>query len=374
MTNLDKIRKNIDEIDTELIKLYEKRLNLSKEIVDYKMSVGKKIYDEERELKKLEDIKEKIKNKSYTDSILNIFTQLMSNSRMLQYAHLEENKTLLDDYKIIDGIKRSSVSVAFQGEVGAYSHIACMKFFDEGVKTTRTKTWEEAVKNVLEEKNDFAVVPIENSTAGSVTQIYDLLFENELYIVAEILLPIDHCLLGIKGATLSKIKNVYSHSQALMQCRKYLSPLNLCEFSTLNTAYSAKLVKEKNEVENAAIASKEAAKLYGLEVLEENINDLQGNTTRFVILSKKREFERNAQKISLIFETKNEKGTLYNILGQIVYNGLNMTKIESRPLRKKRWDSRFFIDFYGNLSDKKVRAALRGIYEESKYMRLVGNY
>lgn len=375
MSDLNMIRENIDKTDQEIIKLLEKRIGLAKEVADYKLKTGKAVFDPVREAEKLERVRRLVEADENKADIAKIFEQIMQNSRKIQYRQLEENgQSKLDPYEIMDEVRKDGVKVAYQGIEGAYSHIAARRFFGSGADTYKVNTWRDAIKEVLEDKADFAVLPIENSTAGSVTEIYDLLFEYPVYIVAETFVKINHALLGLPGARISDIKKVYSHPQAFFQCDGFLEKHKDWERKTTsNTALSAKLIKELGSVENAAIASEEAA-LYGLDILEKNINDLKNNTTRFVIIFGKRRFRKDAGKVSVIFETANEKGSLYNLLSPIVSNDLNMIKIESRPMHSKVWDSRFFVDFEGNLRDVAVKNALRAIYEESKYMRLLGNY
>ena len=376
MYNLDEIRKKIDETDKQIITLLEKRIGYSKDVAAHKKDVGKKVFDAERERQKLEGLAETVENPENLADIQKIFSQIMLDSRKIQYRELEKNAvSMLDPYETIDEIPKKDVSVVYQGVPGAYAYIAMKRFFGDEIKECSVKTWREALEMIIKGESDFAVLPLENSTAGSVTQVYDLLSEYPVYIVAEEFVEIDHALLALPEADIENIKTVYSHSQALFQCADFLEEHKDWEkISAPNTAASAKKVSEDGDKTHAAIASVEAGNIYGLKILKERINDLAGNTTRFVIVSKQRRFLKNAGKVSVIFETPNEKGTLYNLLSQIVYNDLNMMKIESRPLRSKKWDSRFFAEFEGNLSDPAVRFALRGMYEEAKSMRLLGNY
>lgn len=375
MSDLNVIRENIDKTDREIIKLLEKRIGLAREVADYKLETGKAVFDPEREKDKLYRVKALVEADENKEDIAKIFEQIMQNSRKIQYRQLEENgKSKLDPYEAVDHIETKGSKVVYQGIEGAYSHIATRKFFGFDVDAFNVKSWRDAIKAVVDGDADFAVLPIENSTAGSVNEVYDLLFEYPVYIVAETFVEINHALLGLTGAKISDIKRVYSHPQAFFQCDGFLENHKVWDRETTsNTALSAKLVKELDNIENAAIASEEAS-LYGLDILEKDINDLKNNTTRFVILSKDRKFTKNAKRVSIIFETANEKGSLYNLLSPIVNNDLNMIKIESRPIHSKRWDFRFFVDFEGNLNDVAVKNALRAIYEESKYMRLLGNY
>lgn len=223
---------------------------------------------------------------------------------------------------------------------------------------------------------DYAVLPIENSTAGIVSDIYDLLAEyDDIYIVGEQIIRCEHALMGLPGTELSGIQTVYSHRQGLMQCRRFLEEHREWEQIALeNTAVAAAKVKRDGRKDQAAIASPYAALVNGLEILKKNIYSNKNNSTRFVIVSRRAVFRKDADKISIGFEIPHESGTLYSMLSHIIYNGLNMTKIESRPIPGQNWQYRFFVDFEGNLEDAAVRNALVGIRREAVKMRVYGNY
>jgi chorismate mutase/prephenate dehydratase len=221
---------------------------------------------------------------------------------------------------------------------------------------------------------DFAVLPIENSSAGIVSEIYDLLVEFENYIVGEQIIKIEHCLMATPGTKLEDIKTVYSHPQSLMQSSHYLFEKGWQQISMKNNAFAAKKVADEKDKTQAAIASEMAAKIYGLDILEKGVNDLKTNSTRFIIVTNQKVFASNASKISLCFEIDHESGTLYRALSHLMYNGLNMNKIESRPLAGRNWEYRFFLDFEGKLTDSAVKNALRGLREETRNMKILGNY
>lgn len=222
---------------------------------------------------------------------------------------------------------------------------------------------------------DYAVLPIENSTAGIVSDIYDLLVEYPHYIVGEQELPVEHVLMALPGAKAEEIRTVISHPQALAQCRRFLdSNENWKTEERLNTAAAAKEVSESGDLTMAAVGSPYAAEHFGLQILKEGIFDAQGNTTRFVIISGQKRFVKDAQKISVCMELPHQSGSLYNALAHFIYNDLNMTKIESRPIPQRKWEYRFFVDFEGNLSDPAVKNALRGLQAESAKFRIFGNY
>lgn len=264
--------------------------------------------------------------------------------------------------------------IVYQGVEGAYSHIVTQTLFPDA-DTENVNTFEDAINSVLNGEASYCVVPIENSSAGIVTDIFDLLLKKDVVIVAEYDLHISHCLLGIKGAKFSDIKRIYSHPQALMQCASYLKEHpEWSQISLLNTAVSAKKVKNEGNIEQAAIASELSAKLYGLDILDMGINRNSNNTTRFVVLSKEKIFSKGSNKLSLILELPHEKGMLYNILGIFVLNGLNLLKIESRPIPEKTFEYRFFIDVEANLNSENVSNVLETLKNKVPFLKILGNY
>lgn len=376
MLDLQEIRKEIDSVDRELVKLFEKRMELTTNVAKYKIETGKKVLDPEREQQKLNAIADMVSNEMNKHGINEIFTQIMATSRKYQYMLLESmGQTLREDYVALDELPIKGCKVVYQGVPGAYADIAMKRFFGEDVDNYNVRTWRDAMEAVKRGEADYAVLPIENSTAGIVSDVYDLLQEYNNYIVAETYVKVEHALLGIPDAKVSDIRTVYSHPQALMQCRQYLNEnRNWEQVEQTNTALAARKVALDNDKSQAAIASVEAAKTYGLSVLKEQINTEDNNTTRFVIVSNKRAFLKDAGKVSICFETEHTAGSLYDMLSHIIYNGLNMTKIESRPVEGRAWQFRFFIDFMGNIDEPSVMNALRGIEEEALSVKLLGNY
>ncbi len=373
---LEEYRNEIDRIDAEIVRLYEERMEVSEKVALDKIQSGKNVYDPEREKAKLEAIRNMTKNEFNSFGAVELFSEIMAMSRKRQYALLEEKgaKRKLP-FIAIDELDKKDARVVFQGINGAYSEAAMIAFFGEEVNAHSVKSFRDAMRSIDEGTADYAVLPIENSSAGIVSANYDLLTEFENYIVGEQIIAIDNCLLGLPGTKLSDIKTVYSHPQALMQCEDFLSEHDSWkEISYANTAMAAKKIRDDNDRSQAAIAGARAAKVYGLEVLMDNINKSDGNSTRFIIVTNQKVFVRNAEKISICLEIPHKSGSLYSLLSHIIYNGLNMTKIESRPIKDRPWEYRFFIDFCGNLAEPAVRNALRGIREESVNMRILGNY
>lgn len=373
--DLLELRQQIDVIDSQIVDLYEKRMDVSRQVAEYKISTGKKVFDKQREAEKLAKVKSLTHNEFNSHGIEELFEQIMSMSRKLQYRLLAENGSLGKlPFIGVDELETEQARVVFQGAEGAYSQAAMMQYFGDKVHSFHVDSFRDAMSAIDEGSADFAVLPIENSTAGIVNEIYDLLQEYENYIVGEQIIKIEHCLLGVPGTKLSDIRTVYSHPQSLMQSAKYLSNHDWQQISMQNNAFAAKKVAEDNDRTQAAIAGEYAAKVYGLEVLDKGINDSGVNSTRFIIVTNQKIFRKDAKKVSICFEVPHESGSLYHMLSHFIYNNLNMTKIESRPIEDRAWEYRFFIDFEGNLADSAVKNALRGLRDEARNMKILGNY
>ncbi len=376
MKDLLEIRNEIDEVDRELVSLYEKRMRLTGQVADYKISTGKKVFDKEREIEKIEQVTKLTKDPALRGGVKELFEQIMSMSRKRQYQMLSKHGcTEKSEFREVDTLPKENIRVVYQGEEGANSQVAMQAYFGDNVKNHHVETWRDAMEAITSGDADYAVLPIENSSAGIVSENYDLLVEYNAVIVGEQIIKIDHCLLGQKEAGLSDIKKIYSHPQALMQCSRYLDEHREWEtHSVKNTAVAAKKVKEDGLLTQAAIASRPNADIYGLKILKEDFQNNVNNSTRFIIVTAQKIFAKGAGKISIYFEIPHESGSLYHMLSHFIYNNLNMNKIESRPIQKKNWEYRFFVDFEGNLNDGGVRNALRGLKEETTSLRILGNY
>ena len=376
MLDLNQIRKEIDETDAGIVQLFEKRMELAEKVASYKIETGKPVFDKERELSKLKTVKSMASSEFNAKGLQEVFQQMMSISRKRQYQLLTEQGVEDQvDYRQTDALELSGAKVVFQGVEGAYSFAAMRTFFGNTIESSHVDTWKEAMEQVASKKVDFGVLPIENSTAGSVSDIYDLMIRYPNYIVGEQILKIEHTLMAVPGASLDDIRTVYSHPQGLAQCRNYLEQHpQWKQEKMLNTVMAAEKVARDVDKTQAAIASRYAAEHFGLEVLAEGCLSGESNSTRFIIISNEKCFVKTAGKISICIELPHESGSLYNILAHFIYNDLNMTKIESRPIPEQNWEYRFFIDFEGNLGSPAVKNALRGIASEASSLRLLGNY
>lgn len=377
MRDLQDIRREIDTIDNQVVSLYQKRMQLAEQVAEYKIATHKNVFDKEREKQKLKTLSALVEDSFSKQGIIELFEQIMSISRKKQYQMLAEKGLLEElDYHQCDEMDFAKKKIVFQGVEGAYSEKAMYAFFGKEAKGKAVKTWRDAMEAIQTEQADYAVLPIENSSAGVVGENYDLLLEYEVSIVGEQVIKIEHALLGLPGAKMEDVLSVYSHPQALLQCSRFLEQEHpeIERKAMKNTAVSAKKIKEDGDCRQAAIADAENAKIYGLQVLQERIQNEAENETRFIVVSRKKEYVATADKVSISFELPNESGSLYHALSHFIFNGINMTKIESRPQKGKNWEYQFFIDFQGNLANEDVLNALRGLKEETVSLKVLGNY
>ncbi len=373
--DLLELREQIDAIDRQIVSLYEQRMEICGRVAEYKIETGKKVFDRQREMEKLDKVRSLTHNDFNSHGVEELFEQIMSMSRKLQYQLLAQHGDMGRlPFIRVEELETRGARVVFQGAEGAYSQAAMTQYFGEKIQSLHVDTFRDAMSAIDEGSADFAVLPIENSTAGIVSEIYDLLVEFENYIVGEQILQINHCLLGVPGTKLEDIRMVYSHPQSLMQSSRFLSGHDWRQISMQNNAFAAKKVAEEQDRSQAAVASEYAAKVYGLEVLRQGVNQEKDNSTRFIIVTNQKIFRKDAAKISICFELPHHSGSLYHMLSHFIYNNLNLCKIESRPIEDRSWEYRFFIDFEGNLADSAVKNALRGLRDEARNMKILGNY
>ncbi len=373
--DLKKLRKQIDETDEKIVRLFEERMQLSDDVAMVKMEVGKAIFDKEREKEKLQKIRESTHSSFNAKGAVELFSQIMAISRKYQYQKMKNEISEKEGFVQVNTIFKEEIQVVYQGDRGSYSEEAMHCFFGEQVNCHPVATFKNAIEEICEGGSDYAILPIENSTAGIVNEVYDLLVSSKAYIVGEIIIPIKHCLLGLEGANISDIERVYAHPQALLQSEAFLaSHSKMCGISMKNNAFAAQKVANEKDITQAAIASERASKVYGLSILKQEIHDESKNSTRFIIVSKKKQYTKAANKVSICLEIMHESGSLYRVLSHFIFNDINMTKIESRPIRDRNWEYRFFIDFEGNLANASVQNALSGLKEETLSLKILGNY
>lgn len=377
MNELESLRCEIDRIDKQLLPLFLERMEVCGRVADYKREAGMPVLDAVREAQVLENKMSLLDNDSMKSEVYEFFNTIMTISRVRQNKILFDTKERVHSADILKQSlpKKENPKVVYFGSEGAYSEEAAIGVFGEDSDRFYAKTFEDAFLALSEDRADYAVLPIENSSTGTIADVADLLAKYEYYIVGEIYIPIRHCLMGVSGATLSDIKTVYSHEQAILQSREFLKTLNDIQCETYHsTALSAKAVSESGDKTKAAIAAKRNAKLYNLEILAEGINSSQENTTRFAVISVKPEVSEKSNKISAVFKLKHESGQLSRILTSFARGGLNLLKLESRPIPESPFEYRFFVDYTGSLFDENVRSITDTAMSEVESFTLLGNY
>lgn len=375
MIDLQKCREEIDSIDQKMVTLFQQRMAVSKQVADYKRSTGKKIFDKAREDVILEKIGGMAENEFQKHCLQELFSQIMSMSRKLQYSMVENAHTEMR-FEEVDTLNLTKdTKIVYLGPENSYSNQAMEDYFGTEVDSFPAESFREIMEAIQSGKAEYGVLPIENTSTGGITDIYDLLSEYENYIIGEHVIKIQHALLGVEGTKMEDIQTVYSHQQGIKQCNQFLEEHpNMKTVELSSTTLGAKKVYEDQDRTQAAIASTRAAKSYGLTVLKEGINQEDNNATRFIIISNKKMFLKGANKMSISFVAPHVSGSLYQMLSHLIFNNLNMTKIESRPLKGKSFEYRFFVDFEGNLNAPAVKNTLNGIYEEAIQLKILGNY
>lgn len=369
-------REKIDAVDDQIVRLFEERMKLACDVAEYKISVGKQVYDKQREEEKIAVLRGKSDDEFIKMGIGELFNQIMSISRKKQYMLLnEKGMGYMTDFKAVDELDCKGKKVAYQGVAGAYSQIALKTYFGDEVEDVNVATWRDAMEMLKNGEVDFAVLPFENSSAGIIEENFDLLNEYGFFIVGEQKIRVNHCILGTKDSTLEDIKEVYSHPKALAQCTNILDENSKWDRVALkNTALAAKYVMEENDKTKAAIASTLTAEIYDLKILAEGVQNESENETKFIIVSREKIYKRGANKITMSLEIKHQSGALYHILSHFIFNNINMTAIESRPLEGRNWEYRFFIDVDGSLEDASVQNAICGLMDDTNDLRIFGNY
>lgn len=372
--DLSQYRERIDSIDRELIRLFTERMNIAHGIAEYKVEHHLPVLDAARERAKLAEIA------SLSDETVRpytgvLFSQIFELSRAYQesvvHPDSELKQRVLHAIENTDRLFPESATVACQGVEGAYSQQACDKLF-KSPQILYYKSWENVFAAVESGMCRFGVLPIENSTAGSVNKIYDLMSAHNFSIVRSVRLKIDHSLLAPRGTKKEDIRDIYSHEQAINQCASFLKsmePVNIhiCE----NTAVAAKMVAESGRTDVAALSSHSCAKLYGLQSLQDSVQDSGNNYTRFICISKNLEIYPGADKTSIMMVTSSKPGSLYKVLSRFYALDLNLIKLESRPIPQRDFEWMFYFDLESQVySDQFVRllCELDGLCEKFKYL------
>lgn len=371
--NIDDIRKKLDDIDRRILKALAQRQGLVKEVSDLKLRDKKGIRDLEREEQLLNRIRE-IAHEVGLDHYYaeHLFREIITNSVRFQTQSLVDHQN--------EGVGGDLIRVSYQGTDGAYSHLAATRHFSERyskVDAIGYDTFQQAAQALVDKKVDFAILPIENTTAGSINDTYDIVGNENIHIVGEEILKVVHCLMSVEPVELSKIRKILSHPQAIAQCTTFLSGLPRCKVeSYLDTAMSAKKVLEDGDITQAAIAGAHAADLYGLHVLESDIANQSGNYTRFVVAGRQpvKVDEQIPAKTSLMMVTSNEEGSLIECLNILHKHKINMAKLESRPRMNEPFRYTFYLDIHGNIEDQEISRGLEDLSSKAEELKILGCY
>ena len=380
MSELEGYRQEIDRIDGELVKLFLERMAVTGKVGEYKQRAGIPVLDAGREKQVIAAKTALTDDPARKADIAALYESIMAISRRQQRHLVREGVEDAGYAAWLADLARAREPVArprvvYQGEPGCYSEEAAAGFFGDDVNS-RGLAWFTDVFAALERgEADYAVVPVENSSTGSIRQVYDLMAQYRYSIVGEWQVKVEHCLMALSGVELSDIQSVYSHEQGLMQCEKYLDAhRDWKRVPTLDTAGSAKLVAETGDRTAAAICSRRAARLYGLNILAEGVNYNSMNHTRFAVVSPVPELRPGRDKISAMFRLPHQSGSLHEILTIFAVQGLNLLKIESRPIPGHGWEYLFFLDFTGDLSMDGMDGVLHELSQLAAEFRILGNY
>ncbi len=369
--NLDEIRVNIDKVDEQLKELFVKRMELVHHVYEYKKENGLPVKNNEREAAIIE--KRTVGLNEYKDETRDFFKSLIDISCKYQEQRLTSSKKTDTEFTFVrkKDFFDSVTKVAYQGIKGSYGSEMAQKLF-KGKELIGLKSFSQVCEKVKFGEASVGILPIENLSAGSISEVYDLIFENDLTVVMEEELEIRHCLLGT--GSFSEIERVKSHPQALSQCSRFLKEHNFEAIEGMNTAVCAYEASIFEDSTLGVISNKINSEYYNLKVLKENISDIEDNKTRFIVVSREKIILDNPRKISLVFTLPHKTGSLARILGDFSSHSFNLTKIESRPIKNNVWEYNFYVDIEGSLKDCETKAHLEKISYLFDEIKILGNY
>ena len=375
--DLKECRKEIDKINNEMLELFVRRMNVSRSVAEYKAEHDLPILNHAREREILGEMTEKA-GAEFENYVKTFYSVIMDLSRSYQSTIL--GKTSAIEEKVTKALENSPkvfpkrALVACQGTEGAYSQIAADKFFGMQ-KIQYFKTFEDVFVAVRDKVCEYGVLPIENSTYGTVIDVYDLMKKYKFNIVRALKLPIKHSLLAKSGVKLEDIREVYSHPQAIGQCSEFFrANPQIKPIECANTAVAAKMIMESDRNDIAAIASSSCADLYGLKKLIDGVQNASYNFTRFICITSNDYIFPGANKVSLMLTLPHTPGALYNTLAKFTAEGLNLTKLESRPIAGSDFEAQFYFDFEGTPYDKRILKMLDALSEECESFNFLGSY
>ncbi|MCI8526208.1 MAG: bifunctional chorismate mutase/prephenate dehydratase [Oscillospiraceae bacterium] len=382
MDELQQYRAHIDEIDRQLAALFVERMTVCRQVGAYKQSRGLPVLDAQRERQVLDAKAALIGEAELRPLAQAMFETIMAGSRALQARMVGEadpekirELAAFEAMRAFQGEPPRQQRVLYQGQPGAYCEEAAMGFFGPDCDRMNLKTWDGVFRGVKEGFGDYGVVPIENSSTGSISDVYDLLGQFGCYIVGEQVVPVAHCLLALPDSDMDAVTDVYTHEQGFRQCASFLRDYpKWTQHEWTNTALAAKFVAESGDRTKAAIASRRAAELYGLQILQTNINQNRHNFTRFIVVAAQPRFPAEADKVSVRFHVPHTQGSLSRILQILARAGLNLEKLESRPVPEENWKYDFYADFTGNLRQAGMELVIRELIDAALSFRVLGNY
>ena len=372
--SLKPIREEINRIDEHIAELFAKRMECARYVAEYKKEHGMEILNKDREEEVLESAERRAG--AYGNSARQLYSMILELSRALQYDIIGSGSNLKNKiYMAEKAVPRNeNIKVACFGVEGTYANKASLEAFPN-CRIDFYSAFQDVFSAICSGEAEFGVVPIENSSAGSVTEVYDLMLKYRLYISMAIDIPVNHVLAVKKGTNFSDIKKIYSHHQALYQCSHFFRNYSGITAQTyLSTAAAAKMVSESNDMTIGAVCSEEAAEKYGLDIIMRGFQNNPNNKTRFIVISKKLYISDISQKISLCFSLPHKTGSLHSVLCRFAVNGLNLTKIESRPIIGTDFEYLFYLDFTGNVADKNTLKLICALSEELSEFSFLGNF
>ena len=380
MDELKRYREEIDAIDRQLAQLFQRRMDVVDHVGRYKVARNMPVLDAKREQEVLAAKAALARDEAMSADLATLFESIMAISRRRQRKLVQESgeEPGYERCKKAMAAARTPIEnpkVAYQGVAGAYSEMACINFFGNESENIGFEQFEDVFEALKKGEADYAVLPIENSTSGAIRQVYDLMTRYEYSIVGETAVRVEHCLMAPKGATLDTITHVYSHEQGLFQSDRFLNGHpDWIQVPCADTAGAGQYVAQTGDMTKAAICSERAAQLYGLEILVRGTNHNANNNTRFVVVRPVMELREGADKISTVFSLPHEAGSLHRIMTIFAVNGLNMTRLESRPMPGRSWEYMFFLEFTGSLNAPEMDGILRELSQTAADFRVLGNF
>lgn len=368
---LKDLRESIDKIDRQIVKLIDERMKISIKVGEIKKKYNADIFDPKREKEVIASKIELLDNKELSSLIKTIYNDIMYTSKQLQKHLIDDlnNNELISNINNDDKIKCNE-TIFYQGREGGNCYEAALKFFGENSNLIKKSNFDDVLESIRNGESYYGVLPLENSSTGMVNEVLDILVDYNCKIVGEIYLPIEYGLMAKESSNINDIKKVISHHQALKQCSNFIKENNFEEIVSSNTAEAAYIVSNGNDNSVASISNKNAHKIYNLKILKENIENIKGNTTRFIIVSNYDNALKSGNKMTIRFLLPHENGSLINSLDKL--KKFNLTSIVSRPYTERKWQYYFYIDMTGDF--KKLKKEFEDFKKSVENLIILGQY